>query len=279
MQQNMKLSIITINWNNAEGLRKTMKSVLTQSCKEFEYIVVDGGSTDGGVDIIKQYEDSPNLRWLSEKDNGIYNAMNKGIKMAHGEYLHFLNSGDCLIDQDVVRKMLAEVERNNHPDIMIGSLYRLEGNKTIKDQIIYKDSTLWSLYSSAPNHPAAYVRRKLFEKYGLYDEGLRIVSDWKWFLKVIVWGNMSPVYVDVDVTLFDTNGISESNVALLREERSRTLKEEIPPKILADYDKYGIDIRMMQRIRRHKWAYGIVYFIERMLFKMEKRKVKRGGRL
>jgi glycosyltransferase involved in cell wall biosynthesis len=135
MQQNMKLSIITINWNNAEGLRKTMKSVLTQSCKEFEYIVVDGGSTDGGVDIIKQYEDSPNLRWLSEKDNGIYNAMNKGIKMAHGEYLHFLNSGDCLIDQDVVRKMLAEVERNNHPDIMIGSLYRLEGNKTIKDQI------------------------------------------------------------------------------------------------------------------------------------------------
>lgn len=102
----MKLSIITINYNNVNGLQKTLESVFRQTCKEFEYIVVDGASEDGSKELLEQFlakADFP-FRWISEPDNGIYAAMNKGIRMAQGEYLHFLNSGDWLTDEKVVEK-------------------------------------------------------------------------------------------------------------------------------------------------------------------------------
>lgn len=96
----MKLSIITINYNNREGLRKTIESVVAQTTREFEYIVIDGGSTDGSVDVIKEFSDYIDY-WVSEPDKGIYNAMNKGVKVAHGDYCQFLNSGDWLYDSNV----------------------------------------------------------------------------------------------------------------------------------------------------------------------------------
>ena len=93
----MRLSIVTINWNNATGLEKTMQSVATQSFKEFEYIIVDGASTDGSIEVVKLYESQfAHLKWVSESDSGIYNAMNKGIRMASGDYIQILNSGDSL---------------------------------------------------------------------------------------------------------------------------------------------------------------------------------------
>lgn len=273
----MKLSIITINWNNAVGLQKTMESVMGQSCQDFEYLVIDGGSTDGGLEVIKKYDGAANLHWISEKDSGIYNAMNKGILMAKGDYLHFLNSGDCLMNPDVVKNMFAALEHKNYPDIMIGNLYKMHGSKAVQTWIPALKPTLLSFYSSSLNHPASYIKRSLFEKYDLYDEKLRIASDWKWFMQVVVFGNVDPVFVNVNVTLFDSGGISESNSNLLQKERSKTLKELIQPKILADYDRFADDIRMMQRIRRHKGAFKLVNIIERVLFKMEKRQFKRRG--
>lgn len=270
----MKLSIITINWNNAEGLRETMESVMGQSCQEFEYLVIDGGSTDGSVEVIKHFDGQPNLRWVSEKDKGIYNAMNKGIRMATGEYLHFLNSGDTLVDKDVVKKMLAEVEKNGQPEIMIGNLRMKHGDSIVLRTNRVKQITLWRLYSGSLNHPASYIKKMLFEQYGLYDEGLKIVSDWKWFLQVIVFKDVDPVFVDIDVAIFDTTGISSTNSALRQDERYKVLSELVPDKILSDYQYFEKDIRMMQRIRRHKWALKIVRLIERVLFKMEKRKNK-----
>ena len=103
----MKLSIITINYNNAEGLRKTMESVLAQTYTEIEYIIVDGASTDGSVDVIRELATRPTIKWVSEKDTGIYNAMNKGIRMATGEYIQILNSGDILAADDVTERMMA----------------------------------------------------------------------------------------------------------------------------------------------------------------------------
>ena len=103
----MKLSIITVNLNNKTGLEKTVKSVCSQTFEEFEFIIIDGGSTDGSLDIIKRYEDNISC-WVSEQDKGVYNAMNKGIKMAKGEYLQFLNSGDSLINSDVLNKVFKE---------------------------------------------------------------------------------------------------------------------------------------------------------------------------
>ena len=107
----MKLSIVTINRNNANGLEKTMQSVASQSFKEFEYIVVDGASTDGSVDVIRSHEaDCAHLKWVSEPDSGIYNAMNKGLQMATGDYVQILNSGDCLAASDVMDGFGVETE-------------------------------------------------------------------------------------------------------------------------------------------------------------------------
>jgi glycosyltransferase involved in cell wall biosynthesis len=268
----MELSIITINWNNAVGLKKTMESVIAQSCQNFEYIVVDGGSSDGSVDIIKNYDNIPNLKWISEKDKGIYNAMNKGIKMASGEYVQFLNSGDSLTDKDVVKRMLDEVEKNGHPDIMTGNLLKDYGKVIIRDSNSLDKINLWHFYNGSINHPSSYIKLELFEKYGLYDESLRIVSDWKWFMNVIVFNDVKPVFVNVDVVLFDTNGISETNEQLNIDEKLKVLRTVLRPAVVADYHRYNRDIMMMERIHRHKLAFKLVKLIERVLFKIESKK-------
>ena len=126
----MKLSIITINRNNATGLEKTMQSVASQSFKEFEYIVVDGASTDNSVEVIKSFEPYfARLKWVSEPDAGIYNAMNKGIRMASGDYIQILNSGDCLADVDVTERMLKALEEKGNPTILYGNMVKCFPNK------------------------------------------------------------------------------------------------------------------------------------------------------
>jgi glycosyltransferase involved in cell wall biosynthesis len=347
----MKLSIVTINYNNAEGLRRTLDSVAAQTYRDIEHIIIDGGSDDGSTDIIKEYvqrvssEDRKenSVAWVSEKDNGIYNAMNKGIEIAlgrrvvnsfnrselvedkHGEadrpeqsgvenkdieialgrrivntdyttssnslnvnrstlnesqsdYIQILNSGDILAADDVSERMVNALHSftrstlNDKIDVPI-----LYGNMIKKDyttgKIIGKskevDYSLRQYYASTMNHDCCYIRRDVYEKYGLYDENLKIVSDWKWFLQAIGLGNVKPVYVDIDVTIFDMSGISETNLELRNKERRLVLEEVLPPAILADYDKYAFPIEQYNRLKKyHLWP--IVYFMERVLFKLNK---------
>ena len=305
----MKLSIITINYNNAKGLRKTLASVAAQTYADIEHIIVDGGSTDGSVEIIREYADNqvkgyrlevkgeensiadinastpytlhhtPSahvVRWISEPDKGIYNAMNKGIRMATGEYCQFLNSGDWLIDPEVTQRMASEMERiNSTRNDLIGVMY---GNmkKILPDGKILHDAcnggndvTLNMFYRGCLNHSPAYISRALFDKYGLYDESLRICSDWKFYLQSLVLGDESVEYVDINVTMFDMTGISETNKDLLNIERNQLLNELIPQGILKDYDLYHFPIEQYNRLkRRHLW--GLVHFIERVVFKLEK---------
>ena len=457
----MKLSIITINYNNAEGLRKTLASVASQTYRNIEHIIIDGGSTDGSVDIIREYEKAypqplperrgeepthdtfasvwgahtadstqydllkanaeknrknpteaesilwdmlkgnniglhfrrqhiildyivdficiekglvieldggyhndpeqkeyderrtahlqqlgytelrfaneelltnpdaviarikevaislPSLQgrggerliiWTSEPDMGIYNAMNKGIEIALGkrvvnadhttssnslndnrstlnelqsDYIQILNSGDILAADDVTERMVNALHSftrstlNDKIDVPI-----LYGNMVkydyVSDKILGKSrETEYSLrqyFSSTMNHDCCYFRRDLFETYGLYDENLKIVSDWKWFLQAIGLGNVKPVYVDIDVTIFDASGISETNLALRNQERRHVLEEVLPPTILADYDKYAFPMEQYNRLKKyHLWP--IVYFMERVLFKLNKWKI------
>lgn len=275
----MNLTIITINRNNASGLEKTIRSVLAQTETDFEYVIVDGASSDGSVDIIKQYDKRFNgrMRWTSEPDTGIYNAMNKGIEMAEGSYLEFLNSGDSLASKDVVRKMYDALERNGNPAILYGNML-----KEMRDGTIVRDKcfagqeiTFLGFYIGTLNHSPAFIRKELFDKYGRYDESFRIVSDWKWYMQAIIFGRENPVYLDLDVTSFDMNGISETNKDLDRMERRRVLEEQINPAFLADYDKWSFPIDQMKRLKRHPWAYNLVWFLERCLFKWEKWKNSR----
>ena len=118
----MKYSIITVNFNNRDGLRKTIESVIHQTCRDYEYIVIDGGSTDGSVDVLKEYDKNIDY-WVSEPDKGIYNAMNKGITQAHGEYLNFMNSGDCFYDKNVLENLC---EKGLSSDIIVGRDYHFK---------------------------------------------------------------------------------------------------------------------------------------------------------
>lgn len=270
-----RLSIITINRNNAAGLEKTMRSVVFQTFKEFEYIVIDGASTDGSVEVIKRLAPGFNhLKWVSEPDAGIYNAMNKGIRMASGEYIQILNSADCLVADDVVGEMLVALEKVGNPNIFYGNMIKCfpDGRRVVDKSFAGEEITMLGMYGGTLNHDPAYIRRELFEKYGYYDENLKIVSDWKWYLQTIVLGGEKPQYVDIDVTLFDMTGISENadSKKKISKERKSVLKELVPASYLIDYEHYSDDIYMMRRIHRHPWAYKIVWFIERCLFKLEK---------
>lgn len=274
----MRISIITINRNNAAGLEKTMQSVATQTFKEFEYVVVDGASTDGSVDVIKKYE--PHfacLKWISEPDKGIYNAMNKGLRMASGDYIQILNSADALASDEVTEKMLAALDEKGRPAILYGNMIKCfpDGRKMVDKCFAGQQITMLGMYTGTLNHDPAYIRRELFEKYGYYDETLKIVSDWKWYLQAIILGGEKPQYVNMDVTLFDMTGISETNKELDKAERKQVLYQQFPQCVLADYERFAFPIDQIKRLQRHPWAYKLVWFLERCLFKIEKAKGKK----
>lgn len=277
----MILSIITINRNNSIGLRKTMESVASQSFKDFEYVVVDGASTDDSVEVIRGFESSFGTRliWVSETDAGIYNAMNKGIGMASGRYIQILNSGDCLNSSDVSGKMVEVLGNYSYPSILYGNMIKVfpDGRRLRDLCLAGKDISFLDLFMGTLNHSPAYIERKLFDKYGKYDEGLKIVADWKWYLQAIILGEERPVYIDIDVTLFDMTGISETNKALDKTERRMVLSDLIPEPILADYVNYGFAIEQFIRLNRYPVVYKLVWLIERALFKIEKRRMKKTG--
>ena len=274
----MILTIITINRNNAAGLERTMQSVAAQTRTDFEYVVVDGASTDGSQEVIQNLATSfgDRIQWISEPDAGIYSAMNKGIRMATGDYVQFLNSGDCLVSKDVVERMYCALEQNDYPNILYGNMLKLmpDSSIIIDKNFAGQDITFLGLYAGTLNHSPAYLRRKLFDKHGLYDENLKIVSDWKWYLKAIILGEERPLYTDLDVTLFDMTGISETNKELDQAERKQVLSELIPAAILTDYNRWAISIDQMKRLQRHPWAYKLVWLLERCLFKVERNKRK-----
>lgn len=263
-----QLSIITINYNDAPGLRKTIESVISQTSNDFEYIVIDGGSTDGSTKVIKEYQDHITY-WVSEADKGIYNAMNKGINAAKGEYCQFLNSGDILVGPDVVEMML-----NDMPEcsILIGNMFKVMPNgKVLCDKgLENKTPGLYTFYRGTLNHSPAYIKRELFEKYGSYDENFHIVADWKWYLIAVGLNNEKVCYRDINVNRFDMGGISNTNRELEKEERRRVLEKYLPVGVLNDYDKFGKDIDRMQRLRRWPLIKRLVFSIERVLFKLEK---------
>lgn len=268
----MKLTIITINYNNVDGLRKTMESVFTQKSRNFEYIIVDGASTDGSVALIQQFDSSTvqKFKWISEPDSGIYNAMNKGIRMATGEYVQFLNSGDWLVNETVVEDML-----NNLPvcDLFIGRKISVRKDGKIQVEKQSTQVSFLTFYRSTLQHTSAYIRRSLFEKYGLYDESLKIVSDWKWYLIVAGLNVTNVRFTNICVSNFDMGGISSTNLELDKDERRKVLEELIPRPILADYDRYFSDIDQMERIRKYPVFYKLFWLVERFLFKIEKWKI------
>lgn len=224
----MKLSIITINYNNREGLKKTINSVINQTFRDFEYILIDGGSEDGSKEIILQHEAQFSY-WRSEKDHGIYNAMNKGILAAKGDYLLFLNSGDCLASNDILEQVFATPLKE---DIVYGNLLfeSQDGNHTLG---IYPDElNVYNVLEGSLPHPASFIKRQLFDN-SLYTESYRIVSDWEFWIKKIIMEGVSYKHISLTISRFDTTGIS-SNSQRCNEERELVLQRLFPRMIYSE---------------------------------------------
>ena len=198
-----KLSIITINRNNASGLQTTIKSVLSQTFNDYEYIIMDGNSTDESVAVIKEFGDSITY-WESKPDNGRYHAMNKGIKKATGTYCLFLNSGDYLCSANALRKVFDStfdeelvytnlIHKNRHGERI----------RTFPGEI-----TFYWMYTQYLGHASTLIKKDLFEKIGLYSEEYDIVSDWEFFLLAICKYQCSLKYMDMEMSVLVEGGIS-----------------------------------------------------------------------
>jgi glycosyltransferase involved in cell wall biosynthesis len=256
--KNTLLSIITINFNDAEGLQKTIESVVNQTWKDFEYLVIDGGSKDESSTVIENYKDNITYS-VSEKDKGIYNAMNKGIEKATGEYVLFLNSGDYLNDESVLKKIF--LENNFSEDLFYGCIKTVKNGKT---EIKKAPETLtmdYLLNFSLP-HPATFYKRALFEKFGYYNEDNKIVSDWEFNLKVLSFHNISYRRIDLLVSVFDLNGISSQPGfdAIQKKEGEKALSRIFSP-ILSSYILESLrdkdELKQLKNNRIIQWAMKI----------------------
>lgn len=271
-----KLSIITINLNNSIGLDKTMKSVLVQSFQDYEYIVIDGGSTDRSLEVIKRFEElyhqKTKIIWLSEPDKGIYNAMNKGIDLACGEYLLFLNSGDSLVSSETLRSVFAF---DISEDYVYGNL-----NLTCNGGICYQDvkmdfdiPTLYNLYTQCLPHQASFIKRKLLEKYGKYDESLKIIGDWDFCIRTIIIGNCSVRHLQLTITNYDMGGESATNSIQNEIEKSIILKRHFPHRVILDLERFIIyrdDFKMIDWYKDHKFYKFLMEFLYKAGKKIEK---------
>lgn len=259
----MKISVITINYNNVDGLRKTIASVVSQTYSDYEYIIIDGGSTDGSVDVIHEYKDKITY-WVSEKDDGIYNAMNKGVAVANGDYCIFINSGDIFYSNTVLEE-IDSTQRTE--DIIVGKVLTDNGKEFLYQP---QHPTMYFFYSSTIPHQGAFIKKYLLNKYP-YDEKLKITSDWKFFVEAVVFENCSVGFVNTIVSKFDIGGISTTNPEKTWAEKIQVMRKMFPERVLQDFENTKKSECLTQTItpmlRKN-------YSIDRLLYKIGKTLLK-----
>ncbi len=229
----MTLSIITINFNNKDGLQKTINSVIQQSFKDYEWIIIDGGSSDGSEDVIKTYQSHFSF-WCSEPDKGIYNAINKGLSHAAGDYIQFLNSGDWLYDSTSLEKAFAQIDGKY--DIYYGDMVQVnDGGKL--NPITYPDE-LGFLFFPYNNicHQATLYKRSLFDN-NPYDESFCIVSDWAMNLKLLFNGSTFK-HINQYIVFYDNQGRSSAADLKHHIERTAAFEKYVPQQIKIDLSNY-----------------------------------------
>ena len=203
----MKLSIITINFNNLEGLKRTYESVVTQTCQDFEWIVIDGGSIDGSREFIDAHQEKFAF-WCSEPDKGVYNAMNKGISKAKGEYLNFMNSGDCFYDDSTIMNVLSQPMT---ADLIYGDWVRVFHDHEVFKKAPEKDFHLTVFFENVC-HQAMFIKTDVLRSKG-YDEEMRVYADWKRWMEMSLDGQ-SFQYIPFTICSFEAGtGLSEHGIS------------------------------------------------------------------
>lgn len=255
----MKLSIITINYNNLKGLRKTIESVLAQTdANAFEYIVIDGASTDGTQNYLSEIQQKWNgemgsLYISSEPDLGIYNAMNKGIRLAHGEYVLFLNSGDYFFDRFVVEQFYKD---NRIADIYAGRVIEEQTERIIAYS--REKVTLWGLFHGNIPHQGTFIKRVLFQQIGMYSEDLKILSDFEFLLKAVL-ANVSFYHNDAIIAYVEPGGISNTQIQQMQKEQQIIFERVLPQYIQDDFVQIYSDVAQYKEatawFHKSKWLY------------------------
>lgn len=242
-----KLSIITINYKNLDGLRKTIESVISQTWTDFEYIVVDGLSNDGTKELLAQYEGlfaekEICFKWVSEEDEGIYNAMNKGVAMSGGEYCNFMNSGDCFIDCHVLARIF------ENPLCSYDSFDIFIGKAKTETRIIFPPqvpSLSYFYYHLPINHQAAFIKRLLLVDCPYDEDKGLIVADWKFFLQALLIKKCAYLPIDEFVVFFDSHGIGSQNIKENRKQQDLIMHQYFNERMMYDlkdlrYDSYAL---------------------------------------
>jgi glycosyltransferase involved in cell wall biosynthesis len=237
-----RLSIITINFNDAKGLEKTLGSVLDIDlyAEEVEWIVIDGGSRDNSLDVIQKNSRKVS-KWISESDKGIYDAMNKGIDYATGEYIIFMNAGDCFFDFKLIKAQLS----NWYEDIVYGNF--ISSNSKGERELVSQTAQLDFLYflSRTINHQSVFIRTELVKKYR-FDTSYSIVADWIMLFNILKFDNPQISYVNLPVCIYDITGISSVNSQEREFQKAKFLKS-----IYSDWELN--QLITLSRMRKRKW--------------------------
>jgi glycosyltransferase involved in cell wall biosynthesis len=222
-----KVSVITINFNNRAGFEKTIRSVFSQSYSDFEFVVIDGGSTDGSVDVINANAGKITY-WISEKDAGIYDALNKGIVNAKGDYLIFLNSGDCFNNDNVVAKFCECSNKNNKKIIYANSnILNADGTSKVVCPPDQLDLNFW--YANTLNHQAIFTHKDLFKNYGGFDCQYELAADFDFLFKMFLNETSEFFYFDYLVCDYDNTGLTSKGEfhKIIFKERKKILKKYV----------------------------------------------------
>lgn len=266
-------SIITVSYNEVASIRQTLDSIVNQTFKDFELIVVDGGSTDGTKEIIAQYNGLISW-WCSEPDKGIYNAMNKGIAHATGKYVNFMNAGDSFFNNDVLQHVY---DSRLCPDVIEGHVVRTDSKTRHKD--VYEDLYV-HLFSDTLSHQGTFIRRELLVSHP-YDEKYKIVSDWKFWIETLILEERSYAFLDLDIAYYDISGISSTYPHKIAKEREEVIQELFTPymqKFIHSYNSaYELPLVKYAVYLDKHWhkGYEIVRKIAKRVVKVAKWRQKR----
>lgn len=264
MTKYVKVSIVTVCFNAIDVIEKTILSVIEQTFIGYEFIIVDGGSSDGTLDVIKRYENRIS-KWISEPDNGIYNAMNKGVLMASGEYIIFMNAGDTFYNKEALVLAVSEIEISK-ADVIVGkSINKLGMQSALKES----ELSLFMIYKYGFCHQAAFIRRNLLIEHP-YDEDYRIASDSKFFLEVLILFNATYQNIQTVICNYAPWGIS-SNRPLHDSELKQSVIQLFGERVAKDVflldGFYNPLLRTLYLVSNSKFMVSCVYpILKRVLY-------------
>lgn len=269
-QKDIKISIITVTLNNLEGFNITAKSIIRQTANSnnWEWIIIDGGSIDGTVEAI-QCLNSKIAYWISEPDGSIYEAMNKGIMQANGEYILFLNAGDTFYSSNVISEIIND-KKFNTADYLSGNLFYTKKMKIIGKEYAPKVITGKFLFCKTLCHQSTLIRRSRLCTLKGYDTTYKITADAKFFFQDIIMNNASYERLNIYIVNYDTTGISSTNWATTKIERQRYLQELLPQRIYEDYYRlqYGETLleKILCKIKPNTTYYKLLTYIAVLLY-------------